>query len=67
MQAGFPTATECFLRHLVLPEDDELRVDLRQCAVVIASYLDKIAHNFLPPSGGNMVSSKTYSVSREAR
>ncbi|XP_074649618.1 E3 ubiquitin-protein ligase HERC2-like [Tubulanus polymorphus] len=42
--------TECFLRYLTLPDDEFLAVDLRQCAVVIMSHLDRLSMPFTPPT-----------------
>ncbi|XP_052077229.1 E3 ubiquitin-protein ligase HERC2-like isoform X2 [Mytilus californianus] len=42
--------TECFLRYLTYPEDYNVPVDLRQCAVVIMSHLDRLCQPYLPPS-----------------
>ena len=41
--------TECFLRYLDLPEDDDANIDLRQAAVIIMSHLDRLATAYLPP------------------
>ena len=41
--------TECFLRYLTLPADDQTQVDLRQSAVVLMSHLDRLACPYLPP------------------
>ncbi|KAG8235160.1 hypothetical protein J437_LFUL015200, partial [Ladona fulva] len=41
--------TECFLRYLELPENDEVCIDLRQTAVVIMSHLDRLAAPCAPP------------------
>lgn len=40
---------ECLLRYLVLPDDDGLEVDLRQCALLIMAHLDRLAQPHLPP------------------
>ena len=42
--------TECFLRYLRLPTDDTMQTDLRQCAVVIMSHLDRLAAAYMMPS-----------------
>ncbi len=42
--------TECFLRYLTLPGDDTMAVDLRQCAVVIMSHLDRLAQPYMLPT-----------------
>ncbi|XP_046386640.1 E3 ubiquitin-protein ligase HERC2 isoform X3 [Ischnura elegans] len=44
-----PSPTECFLRYLELPENDEVCIDLRQTAVVIMSHLDRLAAPCAPP------------------
>uniref|UniRef100_T1IYS2 HECT-type E3 ubiquitin transferase n=1 Tax=Strigamia maritima TaxID=126957 RepID=T1IYS2_STRMM len=48
--------TECFLRYLTLPEDDDVSVDLRQTAVVVMSHLDRLASPYSPPSHNSKVS-----------
>ncbi|KAI0242379.1 hypothetical protein LSAT2_013651 [Lamellibrachia satsuma] len=53
--------TECFLRYLNVPEDDLSPVDLRQCAVVIMSHLDRLSQPYLPPADGQ----KTHTSSQE--
>nr|XP_032812660.1 E3 ubiquitin-protein ligase HERC2 isoform X4 [Petromyzon marinus] len=40
---------ESFLRYLVLPQDNEVEIDLRQTAVVIMAHLDRLAAPCLPP------------------
>ena len=47
--------TECFLRYLSLPDDDTLELDLRQCAVVIMSHLDRLAAPYMLPIDGQKV------------
>ena len=47
--------TECFLRHLTYPENEECAVDLRQSAVVIMSQLDRLASSYLPISASHKV------------
>ncbi|KAK6172413.1 hypothetical protein SNE40_016067 [Patella caerulea] len=42
--------TECFLRVLSYPADENTSVDLRQSAVVIMSHLDRIAAPYFPPT-----------------
>ncbi|ESO89418.1 hypothetical protein LOTGIDRAFT_218809 [Lottia gigantea] len=42
--------TECFLRVLTYPSDEDKPVDLRQSAVVIMSHLDRIAAPYFPPT-----------------
>ena len=42
--------TECFLRYLTLPDDDTTQVDLRQCAVVLMSHLDRLSAPYMPPA-----------------
>ncbi|KAL5011340.1 hypothetical protein ScPMuIL_009891 [Solemya velum] len=42
--------TECFLRYLSYPEDQATPVNLRQCAVVIMSHLDRLCGPYLPPT-----------------
>lgn len=53
--------TECFLRYLTYPEDYNVPVDLRQCAVVIMSHLDRLCQPYLPPSHSQKVSFYVYS------
>ncbi|XP_048243824.1 E3 ubiquitin-protein ligase HERC2-like isoform X1 [Haliotis rufescens] len=45
--------TECFLRYLTYPEDENTAVDLRQSAVVIMAHLDRLAAPYLPPSSNH--------------
>lgn len=40
--------TECFIKFLQLPDDDNISVDLRQSAVVIMCHLDRLATPFIP-------------------
>jgi hypothetical protein len=47
--------TECFLRYLTYPEDYNVPVDLRQCAVVIMSHLDRLCQSYLPPNNSQKV------------
>ncbi|XP_077868707.1 E3 ubiquitin-protein ligase HERC2-like [Saccoglossus kowalevskii] len=56
--------TDCFLRYLQLPKDDDASVDLRQSAVVIMSHLDRLAMPYTPPSATQKVSSSA-STSQE--
>ncbi|KAK7097783.1 E3 ubiquitin-protein ligase HERC2-like isoform X3 [Littorina saxatilis] len=42
--------TECFLNYLTIPEDENTPVDLRQCAVVLMSHLDRLCTPYLPPT-----------------
>ena len=42
--------TSCFLRYLHLPDDESLELDLRQCAVVILSHLDRLIEAFVVTS-----------------
>ncbi|XP_064637694.1 E3 ubiquitin-protein ligase HERC2-like isoform X2 [Lineus longissimus] len=56
---GGISPTECFLRYLFLPDDEEMHVDLRQCAVVIMSQLDRLALPYSPPTGSQKVQGST--------
>ena len=47
--------TECFLKHLSYPDDEDCAVDLRQSAVVIMSQLDRLASSYLPISASHKV------------
>ena len=49
MQSGtyYVSPTECFLRYLTVPEDEGMALDLRQCAVVILSHLDRLASPYM--------------------
>ncbi|XP_015510519.2 E3 ubiquitin-protein ligase HERC2 [Neodiprion lecontei] len=49
-----PGPCEVLLKHLRLPEDDTVAVDLRKAAVIIMSHLSRLASPLLPPivSGG---------------
>ncbi len=47
--------TECFLKFLELPEDETLDLDLRQCAVVLMCYLDRLSLPYMPSSRTNRV------------
>ncbi|XP_038055580.1 E3 ubiquitin-protein ligase HERC2-like [Patiria miniata] len=40
--------TECFLRYLTLPDDDDASIDLRQAAVIVMSHLDRLAAPYMP-------------------
>ena len=42
------SATDCFLRFLTLPENETSNVDLKQGAVVIISYIDRLAKHHMP-------------------
>ncbi|XP_033632375.1 E3 ubiquitin-protein ligase HERC2-like [Asterias rubens] len=42
------SSTECFLRYLTLPDDDDASIDLRQAAVIIMSHLDRLAAAYMP-------------------
>lgn len=42
------SATECFLRFLTLPDQENANVDLKQAAVVIISHLDRLAKPHMP-------------------
>ncbi|XP_077983839.1 E3 ubiquitin-protein ligase HERC2-like [Glandiceps talaboti] len=57
--------TDCFLRYLQLPQDDEASVDLRQTAVVIMSHLDRLSLPYAPPSAVQKVSSSGSSSSSQ--
>ncbi|XP_042876756.1 E3 ubiquitin-protein ligase HERC2-like isoform X6 [Penaeus japonicus] len=41
--------TECLLRYLELPEDEEVSVDLEQAAVILLCHLDRLAAPHTPP------------------
>jgi hypothetical protein len=45
--------TECFLRFLVIPDDETMSVDLRQSVVVILSHLDRLSEPYMPPQEPN--------------
>ncbi|XP_021378315.1 E3 ubiquitin-protein ligase HERC2-like isoform X2 [Mizuhopecten yessoensis] len=42
--------TDCFLHYLSYPDNVNTPVDLKQCAVVIMSQLDRFSSPYLPPS-----------------
>ncbi|XP_071496413.1 E3 ubiquitin-protein ligase HERC2-like [Diadema antillarum] len=44
-----PSPTECFLRYLEIPEDEDASVDFQQAAVIIMSHLDRLAAPYMPP------------------
>ncbi|XP_033111225.1 E3 ubiquitin-protein ligase HERC2-like [Anneissia japonica] len=46
---GIVSPTECFLRYLTIPDDDDASVDLRQAAVIITSHLDRLCMAYTPP------------------
>ncbi|XP_042217246.1 E3 ubiquitin-protein ligase HERC2-like isoform X2 [Homarus americanus] len=41
--------TECLLRYLELPEDEDVSVDLEQAAVILLCHLDRLAAPHTPP------------------
>lgn len=41
--------TECLLRYLELPEDEDISVDLEQAAVILLCHLDRLAAPHTPP------------------
>lgn len=47
--SGPLSPNESFLRYLVLPQDNELAIDLRQTAVVVMAHLDRLAAPCMPP------------------
>nr|KAF6270751.1 HECT and RLD domain containing E3 ubiquitin protein ligase 2 [Myotis myotis] len=47
--SGPLSPNESFLRYLVLPQDSELAIDLRQTAVVVMAHLDRLAAPCMPP------------------
>ncbi|XP_077153037.1 E3 ubiquitin-protein ligase HERC2 isoform X1 [Ranitomeya variabilis] len=49
---------ENFLRYLILPQDNELAIDLRQTAVVIMAHLDRLAAPCMPPQCSSPTSHK---------
>ncbi|XP_066478199.1 E3 ubiquitin-protein ligase HERC2 isoform X5 [Tiliqua scincoides] len=49
---------ENFLRYLILPQDNELAIDLRQTAVVIMAHLDRLATPCMPPQCSSPTSHK---------
>lgn len=49
---------ESFLRYLILPQDNELAIDLRQTAVVIMAHLDRLATPCMPPQCSSPTSHK---------
>ncbi|XP_022244118.1 E3 ubiquitin-protein ligase HERC2-like isoform X2 [Limulus polyphemus] len=53
--------TECFLKFLVIPEDDTYAVDLRETAVVVMSHLDRLAKPYLPSGDSSMCPTSTSS------
>ncbi|XP_070553640.1 E3 ubiquitin-protein ligase HERC2-like isoform X2 [Ptychodera flava] len=57
--------TECFLRYLQLPQDDEASVDLRQTAVVIMSHLDRLSVPYAPPSYAHKLSASAGSTTSQ--
>ncbi|KAG9492301.1 hypothetical protein GDO78_000687 [Eleutherodactylus coqui] len=49
---------ENFLRYLILPQDNELAIDLRQTAVVVMAHLDRLAAPCMPPQCSSPTSHK---------
>ncbi|MBN3299656.1 HERC2 ligase, partial [Amia calva] len=49
---------ESFLRYLILPQDNDLAIDLRQTAVVIMAHLDRLAAPCSPPQCSSPTSHK---------
>lgn len=49
---------ENFLRYLILPQDNELAIDLRQTAVVVMAHLDRLATPCMPPQCSSPTSHK---------
>ncbi|TWW57508.1 E3 ubiquitin-protein ligase HERC2 [Takifugu flavidus] len=49
---------ESFLRYLILPQDNDLAIDLRQTAVVIMAHLDRLASPYSPPNCNSPTSHK---------
>ncbi|XP_041440166.1 E3 ubiquitin-protein ligase HERC2 isoform X2 [Xenopus laevis] len=49
---------ENFLRYLILPQDNELAIDLQQTAVVIMAHLDRLAAPCMPPQCSSPTSLK---------
>ncbi|PIO34866.1 hypothetical protein AB205_0161440, partial [Aquarana catesbeiana] len=49
---------ENFLRYLILPQDNDLAIDLRQTAVVIMAHLDRLATPCMPPQCSSPTSHK---------
>ncbi|CAG01384.1 unnamed protein product, partial [Tetraodon nigroviridis] len=49
---------EGFLRYLILPQDNDLAIDLRQTAVVIMAHLDRLASPYSPPNCNSPTSHK---------
>nr|XP_037866121.1 E3 ubiquitin-protein ligase HERC2-like [Chlorocebus sabaeus] len=47
--SGPLSPSECFLRYLTLPQDNELAIDPRQTVVVVMGHLDRLATLCLPP------------------
>ncbi|XP_063970630.1 E3 ubiquitin-protein ligase HERC2-like [Lytechinus pictus] len=44
-----PSPTECFLRYLEIPDDEDASIDFQQAAVIIMSHLDRLAAPYMPP------------------
>ncbi len=55
LQSCSASPTEVLLRYLVLPDAAAMEVDLRQCAVVVMSHLDRLASPYMPPSPNQKV------------
>ena len=47
--------TDVLLRYLVLPDEELMEVDLRQCSVIIMSHLDRLAAAYMPPTEAQKV------------
>lgn len=54
---------EGFLRYLILPQDNDLAIDLRQTAVVIMAHLDRLASPYSPPNCNSPTSHKVIILS----
>lgn len=53
---------ESFLRYLILPQDNDLAIDLRQTAVVIMAHLDRLASPYSPPNCNSPTSHKVINL-----
>ena len=57
--------TDVLLRYLVLPDEELMEVDLRQCSVIIMSHLDRLASPYMPPTEAQKVKKRPVHLLRK--
>ena len=57
--------TDVLLRYLVLPDEELMEVDLRQCSVIIMSHLDRLASPYMPPTEAQKVRNRPDNLLRK--